>query len=280
MIFKEEIISSQENPNGTKSAVATSRNINFVYGLFVVVGAIIAYSVYAWGETELQMCQQSYMKATNEIQRYNEENPNYQIPLPEYNCNSIITTMSGAETPPPSWKEVSKLETLHKKVCMKQINSPLCKDRQLFDRLYHLTEERLPNAQFFPILVGITNAESSLWLDFAKDNSWGTCFGRNNWGWTKYQIHDDNTRDYSRAINWFHYWALYSWRFVDEYGCNLYPFKDIEEFWITKVNGMRYGYPWCVKSNTPIRCLSYKYVGKPWVAEESWIANVSEFLID
>ena len=62
------------------------------------------------------------------------------------------------------------LDNLHVQVCHKQVNSPLCKDRQLFDRLYHLTEERLPNKQFYPILLGMTNSESSLGLDMAKDN--------------------------------------------------------------------------------------------------------------
>lgn len=163
-------------------------------------------------------------------------------------------------------------------VCKKQQNSPLCKDRALFDRLYQITEERIPGKQFFPILLGITNAESSLWLDFAKDRVGGTCTGRNNWGWTKYQIHDDNTRTYSRSLNWFNYWQAYSWRFVDQFWCNIFPFASIEEFFITKVNGMRYGYKGCIDSKTPIRCLSYKYVWDPNVAEESWIANVAHFV--
>jgi hypothetical protein len=41
-------------------------------------------------------------------------------------------------------KEKFALAKLHQDVCKKQINSPLCKDRKLFDRLYLLTEERLP----------------------------------------------------------------------------------------------------------------------------------------
>lgn len=197
-------------------------------------------------------------------------------------CESIplrSITWTGQLTPasePPSIN--NWLDVLHKKVCQKQINSPLCKDRTLFDRLYHITEERLPGKQFYPILLGITNAESSLGLDFAKDRVWWFCNWRNNWWWTKYQIHDDNTRTYSRELNWFLYGQKYSGRFVDQFGCNLYPFESIEEFWITKVNGMRYGYKWCIDSKTPIRCLSYKYVGNPDVAEESWIRNVSVFL--
>lgn len=55
-----------------------------------------------------------------------------------------------------------KLDELHKTICKKQINSPLCKDKELFGRLYRITEERLPMKQFYPILIGMTNAESSL----------------------------------------------------------------------------------------------------------------------
>jgi hypothetical protein len=167
---------------------------------------------------------------------------------------------------------------LHINVCNKQINSPLCKDRKLFDRLYQLTEERLPNKQFFPILIGMTNAESSLGLDFAKDNVGGRCDWRNNWGWAKYNIKDDNSREYSRSYNWFLYWSEHAWRFVDQYGCNLFPFKSIEEYWISKVNGIRYGYKGCIDHPRPIWCISWPYVGKAHVHEQSWIDNVSYFL--
>ncbi len=125
----------------------------------------------------------------------------------------------------------------------------------------------------FPILVGIANAESSLGLDFANDNVWGKCTWRNNWGGTKCQIHDGNTRTYKRELNGFVFANS-----IDQYGCNLYPFKSIEEFWITKVNGMRYGYKSCIESNTPIKCISFAYVGNPNVSEKSWVANVAEFI--
>jgi len=70
---------------------------------------------------------------------------------------------------------------LQVKICNKQINSPLCKDKELLARLYKITEDRIPGKNFFPILVGITNAESSLGLNFANDNVGGKCYGRNNW---------------------------------------------------------------------------------------------------
>lgn len=161
--------------------------------------------------------------------------------------------------------ETEKLSQLHQNVCKKQINSPLCKDRELFDRLYQLTEERLPWKNFYPILLGITNAESSLWLSYAKDRVWWTCAGRNNWWWIKWKINDDGSRQKDQSI-------------PDQYGCYLYKFNSIEEYWISKVNTVRFWYKWCVDHATPIRCMSYAYVGDRNVAEESWIRNVSIFL--
>lgn len=211
----------------------------------------------------------------------------------------ITWTASGAivPLPPTTWRWLEKMDDynivisdwmnsqeieyvthIQWIVCRKQPTSPLCTENFLLEKLYLITEKRIPWKNWFPILVWITNAESSLWLDFAKDSIGGTCHGRNNWWGTKYQIHDDNTRDYSRSLKWFLYWQKYSWRFVDQYGCNLYPFKSVEEFWITKVNGMRFWYKWCIDSPTPIKCLSYQYVWDPKVSEQSWINNVSLFL--
>lgn len=165
------------------------------------------------------------------------------------------------------------LDKLHKIVCKKQINSPLCKDKELFGRLYHITEERLPMKQFYPILIWMTNAESSLWLDYAKDKVWGTCIGRNNWGGAKYMINDNNTRVYKRNLNWFDY--TYP---RDQYDCNLFPFESVEEYWKSKVNWIRYWYKGCIDSPTPIKCISFAYVWDRNTAEQSWIDNVSHFL--
>ncbi len=187
--------------------------------------------------------------------------------------NSVEEQIEPVET------EQSMLDRIGEKVCKKQPSSPLCKDKELLKRLYDITEARLPWKNWFPILIGITNAESSLWLSFARDRQWWTCFGRNNWWGTKYQINDDNTREYKRTLNGFNYEYNKAKRLHnDQYGCNLYPFKDIEEFWITKVNWMRFGYKGCIDHKTPIKCLSYAYVGLPNISEASWVRNVSEFL--
>lgn len=281
----KETIIDETNKNGIIYRKTTSNAINKSYLTMVMVWiAVISWITFGNtpplndDELKLKECQEKFMKAENVIHRYNEEYKDYKVELPKNTCvkNNII---SSSDSIVKEINEKNYLDSLHNKVCEKQINSPLCRDRKLFDRLYQLTEERLPMKQFYPILLGITNAESSLGLDFAKDNLWGTCFGRNNWGWTKYQIHDDNTRSYKRELNWFNYTYNKALKLHnDQFGCNLYPFKDIEEFWITKVNWMRFGYKGCVDSKTPLRCLSYKYVGDPDVPEQSWINNASIFL--
>jgi len=175
------------------------------------------------------------------------------------------------------WKVTTQfmvIDETHKKICNKQINSPLCKDKALLARLYRITEDRIQGKNMFPILIWITNAESSLGLNFAKDSVGGKCDWRNNWWGTKYQILDNNTRVYSRKLNWFDYKNS-----KDQFGCNLYPFESVEEYFITKVNGMRFGYKSCIDSKTPIDCISYKYVGNPNIAEEWWKKNVAYFLM-
>lgn len=199
------------------------------------------------------------------------------------NNNVEESTATGSVIPVPLWNSIKwksnptereLLDWLQVKICWKQINSPLCKDKELLGRLYKITEDRLPWKNMFPILIGITNAESSLWLNFANDKIGGKCNWRNNWWGTKYQILDDNTRVYVRNLNWFNYKNS-----SDQYGCNLYPFDSIEEFWTTKVNGMRFWYKNCIDNKTPIYCISGAYVGSKEVHEQSWIDNVSEFLL-
>lgn len=191
---------------------------------------------------------------------------------------TITWTHSTGITVPPSKsveeeKQKFNLAKLHQKICKKQINSPLCKDRAIFDRLYQITEERIPGKQFFPILLGMTNSESSLGLDMAKDKVGGFCHGRNNWWGAKYQILDNNTRVYKRELNWFSY--KYP---IDQFWCNLYPFESIEEYWTSKVNWIRYGYKGCIDSKTPIACISVHYVWSEKVVKPQWVKNASIFI--
>jgi hypothetical protein len=139
----------------------------------------------------------------------------------------------------------------------------------------------LPPAKYgrmWEILLGLSFAESHLWQNYAKDNQWGTCYGRNNFGGTKYKINDDNSREHSRQLNGFNYGAKYHFRYTDQYGCNLFPFQTVEEYWTTKVNWMRFWYSKCiVKNTTPIECISRTYL--TW-NKKNWIKNVSSFLVD
>lgn len=264
----------------------------FIWAFAVILSAIWSVNAYKYFTTttieDVSKKVEAYEKAKSDMVQAKLEYC-YDNRLDSKKCEEVIigtgsiwTHSTGNTVPPSKTVEEAKEKFAHAKlyqdVCKKQINSPLCKDEALFDRLYQLTEERLPWKNFYPILLGITNAESSLGLNFAKDKVWGTCAGRNNWGWAKYMIKDDNTRIYSRSLNWFFYWEEYYWRFIDQYWCNLFPFESIEEFWISKVNWMRFWYQWCIDSKTPIKCLSYKYVWDRNVAEQSWISNVSIFL--
>lgn len=182
-----------------------------------------------------------------------------------------------------------------KEICERAPNSPLCGKNDLYLALYKITQDRVPKKDWgksWEILLWQALAESHIGQNYTKDNQGGTCYGRYNMGGTKYQIHDNNTRTYSRSLNGFLYWRDYYaerikinprtkhyGNFSDQYACNLYPFKSYEEYWITKVNGLRYGYKSCMLNTTqPLRCISYQYVGNPLVAEESWIKNASSFL--
>lgn len=80
----------------------------------VLIGSIgIWATVSALWDSPLEVCQKSYMKSTNEITRYNEDNPDYTVSLPEYNCNTLTSTWThstGITVPPERQdKEVEEL---------------------------------------------------------------------------------------------------------------------------------------------------------------------------
>lgn len=190
-------------------------------------------------------------------------------------------TATGAINPVPEQVKTLKDELLMERICAVAPNSPLCGKWELYFSLKKITEDRLPPKKYWrmwEILLGISYAESHLGQNYANDNVGGTCAGRNNFWGTKYQILDNNTRVHSRQLNGFNYWEKYHWRYTDQYGCNLFPFKSVKEYWITKVNWMRFGYPSCIINNTkPIACLSRTYLTGN---KKKWITNVSSFLID
>ena len=173
---------------------------------------------------------------------------------------STWTASSGAiSTVPPK-----KLDELFKSVCDTKPSSPIC-DRATFDRLYKITEDRLPWNNFFPILLGITNAESSLGTAYAKNNKGWFCTGYNNlWG-IKWKKTDDwkSVRDQ---------------KIPDSNGCYLYKFDSIDDYWISKVNTIRFGYKGCVNSKTPVDCIGRYYVQWNGLSKLNWNKNVSIFL--
>lgn len=100
-MLKEKILSEIKNTNGTITRVMTSHNINMVWVASFVALSILTYA-FAWEKSAMQMCQESFMKATNSIARYNEENPKYPIPEPVYNCwtANLSTPSDDGEEPP------------------------------------------------------------------------------------------------------------------------------------------------------------------------------------
>lgn len=177
-------------------------------------------------------------------------------------------THSTGSTVPPQWQEaveIAKKKFAHAKlyqdVCKKQINSPLCKDRELFDRLYQLTEERIPNKNWFAIQLWILNSESSLGTNFYPSK----CDYTNNLAWKKWRKTDswESVRDQKIPdANW----------------CWLYSFKSIEDFWISYTNTFKYWYAWCIDSKTPLSCIAPMYVKWDWKPKPQWVKNASIFL--
>ena len=169
------------------------------------------------------------------------------------------TLMTGSTVIPPK-----ELDELFANVCSAKPSSPIC-DRATFDRLYKITEDRLPWKNFFPILLGITNAESSLGTAFAKNNKGWFCTGYNNLGGVKYRKGDDGK-------------SIRDQKLPDSNWCYLYKFESIDDYWISKVNTIRYGYKWCVNSKTPIDCIGRYYVQWNGLSKPNWNKNVSIFL--
>lgn len=135
--FKEEIISSSHNVNGTTSVKATSKMINFVFAMVVIIPvALISAYVYGWGWETIDsygVCVSSYTQKVEEIKakrkdlvtECTEKFPSDVKGLsaciatpPEYpkmdcdNTSSIWTHSTGITVPPPKWieKPIQKVE--------------------------------------------------------------------------------------------------------------------------------------------------------------------------
>ena len=74
-MFKEKLLSSIENLNGTTSARYTARNINAMFILSVVVGGGIIGSVFGFSspDDEYTQCIEDYTKQVYEVRQRNDE---------------------------------------------------------------------------------------------------------------------------------------------------------------------------------------------------------------
>lgn len=74
-MFKEKLLSSIENLNGTTSARYTARNINAMFVLMIVIGGGIFGSVFAFfsPDDEYTQCIEDYTKQVDEVRQRNEE---------------------------------------------------------------------------------------------------------------------------------------------------------------------------------------------------------------
>lgn len=272
-------------PSYTRATVQNQFDIKRILIILAIVATLwtlfrIVYT-YAFPEkSPLQLCQESYMESVNTIARENEKTAQkcaedfgsdiYKLnkctssPLPTPNNNCWVTLNgTGAKSPvPPKESTEEYLNRKHWQVCDKQPLSPLCKNKELFVKLYWITEKRIPWKNWFPIMLGIINAESSLWTKFHPDKCWYT----NNWWELKWKKTDwgESVRDQS---------------IPDKNGCWLYRYDTIEDFWISKTNTFRHWYKWCINSSTPLSCISMCYVkGDCKTIKHWWVKNASIFL--
>lgn len=261
------------------------RRILTILALVLFIWAIfkIAYT-YAFPEkSAFWLCQESYIQAVDAIYKENKATAQkcadeYEddifklnkctsspLPMPVNTCGTQINswTVTPANTGvPPKESTEEYLNRKHWQVCDKQPMSPLCKDKELFVKLYWITEERIPWKNWFPIMLGIINAESSLWTNFHPDKCWYT----NNWWGLKWKKTDwgESVRDQS---------------IPDKNGCWLYRYDTVEDFWISKTNTFRHWYKWCIDSSTPLACISMCYVkGDCKTVKTWWVKNASIFL--
>ena len=161
--------------------------------------------------------------------------------------------------------ENKKLTKIHEKICAIQQKSPLCEDFALLERLEKITTDRIPdNPHIFPILLGITNSESSLGTNYTPHAG---CANYNNFGGIKWRKTDDGKSVRDQTI-------------PQADGCWLYKFESYEDYWISKVNSIRYGYTGCLVDNptTALQCISKWYVRGDWTVKPEWVRNASIFI--
>lgn len=159
---------------------------------------------------------------------------------------SFMPTASASEIVPENPENPKISKNLYEKVCEKKPNSPICKDKELFERLQKITEERTDKPYMFAMLLGISNSESSLGTNYTPHAG---CANYNNFGGIKWRKTDDGESIRDQPI-------------PQADGCWLYKFESYEDYWISKVNTIRHGYTGCLVDNPNIalQCISKWYV--------------------
>ena len=159
-------------------------------------------------------------------------------------------------TKSPQELQKDRLTSLHSKVCEKTATSDLCRDVSILERMMEITEKKgVP----IELVIGIAFAESSVHTNYNKPicKSYNNLFGLKGY-----------KRDNGK-IDWYD-----NTKGHDNNGCWLYKFDSIEQGTEAISNTLSMWYKGC---NMDTRCISYNYVGKPDIAEESWIWRVGIF---
>lgn len=131
--------------------------------------------------------------------------------------------------------------------------SPLCNNWQLYNSMKWISEAyNVP----FSIALGITYAESHIWVNYA----WWCNAGYNNWGGVKWRIWQD--------------WKAIKDQVIPQNWCWVYRFGSVEDYWQSKMRTLQ-KYNSCFSKGKPITCISYAYVWNANEAEQSWISRVS-----
>lgn len=138
--------------------------------------------------------------------------------------------------------------------------SPMCQDWDLYQTAKAQFAE-IPKSR--PIALGIMYSESHIWVSYAGscDQSWN-----NRWGIKGKKLDNGKLlRDQPIPNNGNGWYG----------GCRLYKFDNLKDYFKSKANTLIDWYRWCWSQAEPIKCISYRYVGKPNVAEQSWIRRVA-----
>ncbi len=152
----------------------------------------------------------------------------------------------------------TRIETLHAKICKRTSKSPLCEDIEILRRIDTIAKEKWVPTW---LIIWIMHSESTLATHYNKP----ACSSYNNPYWIKWRKYDTGKVE----------WYTKSKGKPDNNGCWLYKFNSIDEATYSLANTISIGYASC---NNDVTCLSYKYVGNPDIAEQSWIDRVSQFL--